>query len=145
MVITLNYFCRQRLFKPAYEAVKVAFIVEHLSTTYWMISDKHLMPMVSSFGEMISLSDKKEIEAKQRSIEFQAKKATDEISEFIKTNHDQFAANVRKRQLSLDSSFEKYVPKILPQEEVQKIQEFAREAIQNEEEESEDYQQQYSF
>ena len=142
-----KFFCRQRLFKPAYEAVKVAFIVEHLSTTYWMISDKHLMPMVSSFGEMISMSDKKEIETKQRKIEIQAKKATEEISDFIKSNHDQFAADVKKRQKSLDSAFDKYVPKILPAEEVKKIQEFAREAIQNEEEvtnEPEKYRQ-YSF
>ena len=103
--------------------------------------------MVSSFGEMISMSDKNKIEAKQRSIEDQAKKATEDISDFIKSNHDQFAADVKKRQKSLDSAFDKYVPKILQAEEVKKIQEFAREAIQNEEEvsnEPENYQQ-YSF
>ena len=76
------------------------------------------MPMVSSFGEMISMSDKSEIEARQRSIESQAQITTEEISEFIKSNHDQFAADVKKRQLSLDSAYEKYIPKIASQERV---------------------------
>ena len=99
--------------------------------------------MVSSFGEMISMSDKSEIEAKQHSIERQAQITTEEISEFIKSNHDQFAADVKKRQLSLDSAYEKYIPKIDSQEEVKKIQKFARDAIQNKEDSEED--QQFSF
>ena len=128
-----NFISRQRLFKPAYEAVRVAFIVEHLSTTYWTISDKHLMPMVSSFGEMIAMSDKNQIESKQRSIMFEAQNVTDEISELIKSNHDQFSEKVKARQKSLDVAFEKYVPK-LPQGEVKRIQEFAHKAVANDEE-----------
>ena len=89
------------------------------------------------------MSDKSEIEAKQHSIESQAQITTEEISEFIKSNHDQFAADVKKRQLSLDSAYEKYIPKIASQEEVKKIQKFARDAIQNKEDSEED--QQFSF
>ncbi len=112
-----NFISRQRLFNPAYEAVKVAYIVEHLSTTYWTISDKHLMPMVNSFGEMIAMSNKQEIEAKQRSIKSDADKITKEIKYFIELNHAQFAKKVKTRQKSLDMAFDKYVPK-LPHEEV---------------------------
>ena len=102
--------------------------------------------MVSSFGEMISMSDKSEIEAKQRSIEGQAQITTEEISKFIRSSHDQFAADVKKRQLSLDSAYEKYIPKIVPEEE-KKIQKFAQDAIHNEKdsEDEPEQNQQFSF
>jgi hypothetical protein len=125
----LTNLMKQRLFTPAYEATKVAHIVEHLSTTYWTISDQHLMPMVSSFGEMIAMSNKQEIEAAQRKIEWDAKKAGDEIESFIKKGHEEFVATVKERQAQLDSTFKKFAPE-LPEEEKKRIQDFAKKAVQ---------------
>ncbi len=125
----LTNLMKQRLFTPAYEATKVAHIVEHMSTTYWTISDRHLMPMVGSFGEMIAMSNKREIEAAQRKIEWDAKKAGDEIESFIKKGHEEFSARVKERQTQLEFTFQKFAPE-LPEEEKKRIQDFAKKAVQ---------------
>jgi len=123
---------KQSLFTPAYEATKVAFIVEHMSTTYCTISDEHLMPKVSSFGEMIAIRHGQEIEAAQRKIERDAKKATNEIEEFIKKGHEEFVARVKERITQLESTFRKFglVCPELPEEEKKRIQDFAKKAVQ---------------
>ena len=123
----LTTLMRQRLFTPAYEATKIAYIVDHLSTTYWKISQQHLMPIVSSFGEMIAMSDKKEIEAKQRAIQLKASEAAEQIEAFIEQGHRDFEARVQERQRQLEITFKKFVPQ-LPEEEVKKIQEFVQKA-----------------
>jgi hypothetical protein len=124
----LTNLMKQRLFTPAYEATKVAHIVEHLCTTYWTISDQHLMPMVSSFGEMIAMS-KQEIEAAQKKIEWDATEATEKIEDFIKKGHEEFSARVKERQTQLESTFNKFAPE-LPEEEKKRIQDFAKKAVQ---------------
>ena len=130
----LTNLMRQRLFTPAYEATKIAYVVDHLSSTYWKISQQHLMPIVSSFGEMIALSDKNEIEAKQRAIEQKATEAAEQIQAFIDHGHREFSIQIEERQRQLETTFQKFVPK-LPENEVKKIQEFVQNA-QNDEEDS---------
>ena len=85
------------------------------------------MPIVSSFGEMIAMSDKKEIEAKQRAIQLKASEAAEQIEAFIEQGHRDFEARVQERQRQLEITFKKFVPQ-LPEEEVKKIQEFVQKA-----------------
>lgn len=133
----LTNLMRQRLFAPAFEASKVAFIVEHLSNTYWMISDRHLMPIVTSFGEMIAMSNDNEIEAKQRQIEMQSRDTVEQIQELILQGHEQFSNSICERQKQLDASLQKHVPS-LPEAEKKKIEELAHMAVRDQGEDGED-------
>ncbi len=119
---------KQRLFRAAYEATMVADILKHLSTTYWTISDRHMMQMVSSFGEMIAMSHKQKIEAAQKQIQWEAKKATEKVEDIIKKGREELVAKFEERHTELESIFKKFGTE-RPEEKKKRIQDFAKKAV----------------
>ena len=112
---TISEGSRNRLYQTAFEASKVSYVVHQISSSYEKISQNHLMPLVSSFGELIALDmerDRKKIEDKREKLQFDALKIQEAIKDTIEEGHNIFRVKIANRQENLDKVFTKYLPEL---------------------------------
>ena len=113
---------RNRLYQIAFEASKVSYVVHQISSSYEKVSQNHLMPLVSSFGELIALDmerDRKKIEDKQEKLQLDALQIQDAIRETIEEGHNNFRIRMANRQANLDDVFKKYLPEVKPEVKIE--------------------------
>lgn len=121
---------KEIVYQSAYEAAKVAFVVNHLADSYCSISKSHLMPLTMKLDKLISLDkvrDAEKIQDERRSLSFEARNAQEKIKEIIQSKHNAFERSTTERMKAIDAEMRNLPP--LPDAERVAIRQRAEENV----------------
>ena len=121
---------KENIYQTAYQAVKVAHVVNHLSDSYCTISKGYLMPLTGELDKMISLrkeKDKAEISRKRSLLGDEANKAQRAIEDIIRKKHATFQMRCNDRMKAIDAEMNKLPA--LPEKKRAEIQAEATEMV----------------
>ncbi len=97
---------KKMIYGHAYDASKMSFLVNALSSSYLQISGQFFMPLVSKLGILMTLTDKTEIDQKKVELQSQAKDMQKFLEQTLKTNQADFRLKFEKRSKELQGSFD---------------------------------------
>ena len=124
---------KETIYKTAYEAVKVAYLVHHLSGSYCNISKNHLIPLVSRLGTLItydSVKDKKKITEEKINLESKAFEIQEVIIKTIKDNNAKFCQQVDERKSAIETAFNERIPKMKDDSKSEKMRQIVHESVE---------------
>ena len=104
---------KEIVYQSAYEAAKVAYVVNHLADSYCSISKSHLMPLTMKLDTLISLDkvrDAEKIQNERRALSFEARNAQAKIKEIIERKHNAFERSTTERMKAIDEELRKLPP-----------------------------------
>ena len=96
---------KKMIYGHAYEASKMSFLVNSLSSSYLKLSTEFFMPLVAQMGVLMTLTDEKEIERKKIDVQIQATNMQEQIRQTLQEDQDKFELKSRQRRKELEDSF----------------------------------------
>ena len=90
----------------------MTYLVHHLSSCYGMVSQKHLMPIISRLQTLISYDPTTEadrIRSEKEDLIRMSKSVQEEIAVMIQEKNNHFQAEVNSRILCIEQTFERLV------------------------------------
>lgn len=127
-------FCKDLLYKQAFQATNIASLVHMISNTYTEVSTKHLMDSVSCMGELLAM-DKASPEFLQKRTHLQVScdMAQDAILCLVHKNKNEFERKTKSRLEQIDNELLAILPAAKP-DEIQRIEETVKSGFAEEEE-----------
>ena len=93
------------IYGHAYEASKMSFLVNSLSSSYLKLSKEFFMPLVSQMGVLMTLTDKRQIERKKVDLQNQATNMQEQLRKTLQENQDKFKLKYIQRRKELEDAF----------------------------------------
>lgn len=124
---------KEIIYQTAFQSVKVAAVVHHLSDSYCSISKEHLMPLILQLDQLIALDkerDQDKIVLKKSSLGEEAKKAQKAIENIIKKKHRDFQVQSEERMKSIDAEMKLLALPAIPESRKAAIQEEAKKVVE---------------
>ena len=104
---------RDIIYEQAFQANKVAYIVQMISGTYVEISNQHLMDRITSLSELVALDpekDKDEISRKRRELHSGCKATQEAIGKLVMEKKRDFDEQVENRVAKIERELEGVLP-----------------------------------
>ena len=96
---------KESIYGHAYDASKMTFLVNSLSSTYLKLSQGYFMPMVSELGILMTLFEQSQVALKKAELQQKAERLQGELERTLKQEKDDFERRVLKRGKELKDAF----------------------------------------
>ena len=97
---------KQMIYGHAYDASKMSFLVNALSSSYLKLSGEFFMPLVSQLGTLMALTDQSEVNQKKDELDDQAKAMQVQLKQTLKEEQAKFQLKFEQRSQELKDSFD---------------------------------------
>ena len=109
---TVSQGMRDIIYKTTFEAVKYSYLVNHLSSGYFQVSDKYLMNSVSSLGNLLSIESPNEIQRAQLELTNNCENTVQEIKMLIQGHAKEFKRRISNRMDAIKTEYDAVLPPI---------------------------------
>ena len=109
---TVSQGMRNIIYKTTFEAVKYSYLVNHLSSGYFQVSDKYLMNSVSSLGNLLSIESPNEIQRAQLELTNNCENTVQEIKMLIQGHAKEFKRRISNRMDAIKTEYDAVLPPI---------------------------------
>lgn len=109
---TVSQGMRDIIYKTTFEAVKYSYLVNHLSSGYFQVSNKYLMNSVSSLGNLLSIESPNEIQRAQLELTNNCENTVQEIKMLIQSHAKEFKRRISNRMDAIKTEYDAVLPPI---------------------------------